>query len=41
MAFKMFGWNLVKNFLISGTISPDMKISEEMKKEAFEVGKTL
>ncbi len=40
-AFKMFGWNLVKSFLLSNTMSPDMKISDETKKEAFEIGKSL
>ncbi len=39
--FKMFGWDLVKSFLVVDTHNPDCAISESMMKDAFEAGKLL
>jgi len=40
-SFSMFGWELVDSLICSNTSSPDLKLSEELLKQAFTAGELL
>jgi len=40
-SFSMFGWELIDSLLCSNTSSPDLKLSEELFKQAFAAGELL
>lgn len=39
--FKMYGWDFVNTFLIFDTHNPQLELSDELMKEAFEAGKNM
>lgn len=39
--FKVYGWDLIKSFLIYNTQDPKKTIEESMMQEAYEIGKIL
>lgn len=41
MFFKMFGWELLKSFLIYNTNDPENKIDDDMLKDAYEAGRKI